>query len=67
MVGRSRSITGPFLDRAAVPMLEGGGTEVLRGYNEIPRGAGTVVENNGCGYEGANIGLWKDLGNTCQH
>jgi arabinan endo-1,5-alpha-L-arabinosidase len=132
MVGRSRSITGPYRDRAGVPLLEGGGTEVLRGYNEfvgtggadtfshggrdylvnhyydatdngvpklnvrpvrwrggwpsvddphnpsrsvghgdaylkiIPRGGSTVVEDNGCGYEGANIGLWNDLGNPCQ-
>lgn len=31
-----------------------------------PRGATTVVENAGCGYEGANIALWSDLGNLCQ-
>ncbi len=28
MVGRSQSITGPYLDRDDVPMLEGGGTQV---------------------------------------
>lgn len=132
MVGRATKITGPYVDRAGVPMLKGGGTEVLRGYNEfigtgggdiysqggrrylvhhyydatdngapklsvrrlswahgwpkvgdpinpsrwighgeayvkiLPRGGSTVVEDNGCGYEGANIGLWTDLGNTCQ-
>jgi hypothetical protein len=132
MVGRSRSVTGPYVDRAGVPMLQGGGTEVLRGYNEFvgtggadvyssrgtdylvnhyydatdngvprlnvrtldwtrgwpvvgdplnpsrsvghgdayvtiaPGGGSTVVEDNGCGYEGADIGLWNDLGNTCQ-
>ena len=132
MVGRSRSVTGPYRDRVGTPMLAGGGTEVLRGYNEfagtggadvyshggrdylvnhyydatdngvpklnvrplrwrggwpsvkdplnpsrsvghgeaylkiIPRGGGTVVEDNGCGYEGANIGLSDDLGNACQ-
>lgn len=132
MMGRSRSITGPYVDRAGVPMLQGGGTEVLRGYNEfigtggadvyshrgsdyfvnhyydatdngtprlnvrtlqwhggwptvsdpvnqsrsighgqayvkiVPRGGNTVAEDNGCGYEGANIGLWTDLGNPCQ-
>jgi arabinan endo-1,5-alpha-L-arabinosidase len=35
MVGRSRTITGPYLDRDGVSLLEGGGTEVLRGYNEF--------------------------------
>ena len=35
MVGRSRSVTGPYVDRDGVPMLEGGGTELLRGYNEF--------------------------------
>ena len=29
MVGRSRQVTGPYADRAGVPMLEGGGTELL--------------------------------------
>ncbi|WP_298461119.1 family 43 glycosylhydrolase [uncultured Cellulomonas sp.] len=37
----------------------------------VPRGASTggqstVVENAGCGFEGANIALWTDLDNTCQ-
>ena len=31
MVGRSRSITGPYLDRQGVPMIEGGGSELLTG------------------------------------
>jgi hypothetical protein len=39
VVGRSRSITGPYVDRAGVPMLTGGGTELLRGYHEF-RGPG---------------------------
>lgn len=29
MVGRSRSVTGPYLDAAGKPMMEGGGTQVL--------------------------------------
>ncbi|MBG0565643.1 family 43 glycosylhydrolase [Actinoplanes aureus] len=33
MVGRSRSITGPYLDRDGKPLLEGGGTQILAGYN----------------------------------
>ncbi|MFI6070507.1 family 43 glycosylhydrolase [Actinoplanes sp. NPDC051343] len=39
VVGRSRNVTGPFVDRSNVAMLSGGGTEVLRGYNEF-RGPG---------------------------
>ncbi|HYP45539.1 MAG TPA: family 43 glycosylhydrolase [Propionibacteriaceae bacterium] len=132
MVGRSTRITGPYVDRAGRSLLQGGGTEVLRGYNEFigtghpdvysaggvdyfvnhyydatdngaprlnvrtlswrggwpevsdplnpsrsighgeayvtisPRGGNTVVENNRCGFEGANIGLWTNLGNACQ-
>ncbi len=31
MVGRSRSVTGPYLDAAGTPMLEGGGTPLLLG------------------------------------
>lgn len=30
MVGRSKSVTGPYLDRDGVPMLDGGGTGLLR-------------------------------------
>ncbi|WP_189078274.1 family 43 glycosylhydrolase [Mangrovihabitans endophyticus] len=39
VVGRATSVTGPYVDRAGVPMLNGGGTELLRGYNEF-RGTG---------------------------
>ncbi|MET3425061.1 beta-xylosidase [Actinoplanes tereljensis] len=39
VVGRATSVTGPYLDRAGVPMLTGGGTELLRGYHEF-RGPG---------------------------
>jgi arabinan endo-1,5-alpha-L-arabinosidase len=39
MVGRSREVTGPYLDRAGRPMLEGGGTPVLSGQGRI-RGPG---------------------------
>jgi arabinan endo-1,5-alpha-L-arabinosidase len=44
VVGRSTSVTGPYTDRAGVAMLAGGGTEVLRGYNEFRGpGGGDVV------------------------
>jgi hypothetical protein len=39
VVGRSTSVTGPYVDRAGVPMLAGGGTELLRGHNGF-RGPG---------------------------
>lgn len=43
VVGRSRSITGPYVDAAGVKLTDGGGTEVLRGYNEfIGTGGGDV-------------------------
>ena len=35
VVGRSKSITGPYLDQDGVSLLAGGGSEVLRGYNEF--------------------------------
>ena len=34
MVGRSKSVNGPYLDRDGTPMLEGGGTLVLEGNND---------------------------------
>ena len=48
MVGRAREITGPYVDRAGVPMLQGGGTELLRGYNEFAGpGHGDVFRDRG--------------------
>jgi arabinan endo-1,5-alpha-L-arabinosidase len=38
-VGRSRSITGPYVDREGVPMARGGGTLVLASY-DVVRGPG---------------------------
>ena len=35
MVGRSRSITGPYVDRNGVAMTSGGGTQVLAGHGSI--------------------------------
>jgi arabinan endo-1,5-alpha-L-arabinosidase len=35
VVGRATNITGPYVDKTGLPLLNGGGTEVLRGYNEF--------------------------------
>ncbi len=35
VVGRATNITGPYVDETGLPLLNGGGTEVLRGYNEF--------------------------------
>jgi len=35
VVGRSANITGPYVDQTGLPLLNGGGTELLRGYNEF--------------------------------
>lgn len=34
-VGRSKNVTGPYLDRDGVPMIQGGGTLVLAGRDSI--------------------------------
>lgn len=34
-VGRSRELTGPYVDRQGRPMLEGGGTKILAAYGTI--------------------------------
>lgn len=49
VVGRSTSITGPYVDRQGVPMLQGGGTLLLQG-NSRWRGPGhnaVVFTSNG--------------------
>ncbi len=49
MVGRSRSITGPYLDKTGKPMSEGGGTQLL-GANARwlgPGGESVLQEKNG--------------------
>ncbi|MBU2665022.1 arabinan endo-1,5-alpha-L-arabinosidase [Actinoplanes bogorensis] len=35
MVGRSKSITGPYVDQAGTAMTAGGGTEILAGHDSI--------------------------------
>ncbi|MBE1488358.1 family 43 glycosylhydrolase [Plantactinospora soyae] len=56
VVGRSTSVHGPYLDRAGVPMLAGGGTELLRGYNGFRgTGGGDVYLGSGRGRSGADL------------
>lgn len=44
VVGRSKSIAGPYVDRVGTPLLNGkGGTEVMRGYNEFVGAGGADV------------------------
>ncbi|BDV32006.1 arabinan endo-1,5-alpha-L-arabinosidase [Microbacterium terricola] len=40
MVGRADAVTGPYVDRAGVPLLEGGGTSVLEGDGQVHIGPG---------------------------
>ncbi|MBL0887780.1 arabinan endo-1,5-alpha-L-arabinosidase [Myceligenerans sp. I2] len=35
MVGRSTSITGPYVDRAGTSMMDGGGTEILASHGSV--------------------------------
>jgi len=47
-VGRSASLTGPYVDRDGRPMLEGGGTKVLATYgNVLAPGHQTVLHEGG--------------------
>lgn len=50
-IGRSKDITGPYLDRDGKPMMEGGGSVLLEGYDHI-RGPGHcgILEDNGKDY-----------------
>ncbi len=44
VVGRSRSVTGPYVDATGAAMLNGkGGTEVMRGYDEFVGAGGADV------------------------
>jgi arabinan endo-1,5-alpha-L-arabinosidase len=46
MVGRSTSITGPYTDRAGVPMASGGGTELVATHGRFigPGGQSTLTD-----------------------
>jgi arabinan endo-1,5-alpha-L-arabinosidase len=64
VVGRSTSITGPYLDRSGLPMLEAGGTPVVSGSSRF-RGPGhnAIVEAAGAtfnvyhAYDASNGGV----------
>lgn len=45
MLGRSRSITGPYVDRKGVPMVRGGGTQILSATSKWlgPGGASVLM------------------------
>lgn len=43
MVGRSRDITGPYVDKAGTPMVAGGGTELLKGSGDMHGPGGQSV------------------------
>lgn len=35
MVGRSASVTGPYVDKAGVPMMQGGGTQMMSSHGSV--------------------------------
>src|SRR3954454_14209964 len=47
MVGRSDTVTGPYVDRAGVPMTAGGGTELVRGVGRYAGTCGSDVYREG--------------------
>jgi arabinan endo-1,5-alpha-L-arabinosidase len=49
MVGRSRSVTGPYVDAAGTPLLEGGGTPLLLGNSRWigPGGESLLQQKDG--------------------
>lgn len=46
-VGRSRSLTGPYVDRSGRRMLEGGGTRVLTAYGDVRGPGGQAILRDG--------------------
>ncbi|WP_016698602.1 arabinan endo-1,5-alpha-L-arabinosidase [Actinoalloteichus spitiensis] len=47
MVGRSASPTGPYVDRDGVPMLDGGGTQLLASHGDVRGPGGQSVLRDG--------------------
>lgn len=76
MVGRSTSVTGPYVDRNGVAMTSGGGTQILAGHGSIHGpghqavlrdGASDVLfyhyyADNGASYLGINLLGWDAAG-----
>lgn len=52
MVGRSKKIIGPYVDKQGKPMMEGGGTELLSGNN---RWVGPGGESAWMGLDGEDL------------
>ena len=46
MVGRSRQITGPYVDRNGVDMMKGGGTQILASHDHVRGPGGEDVYND---------------------
>jgi arabinan endo-1,5-alpha-L-arabinosidase len=46
MIGRSKNITGPYLDRDGLPMQKGGGSLVLEGHDRVRGPGGQTVHND---------------------
>jgi arabinan endo-1,5-alpha-L-arabinosidase len=49
MVGRSKLVTGPYLDKDGVPMMEGGGTALLTANHRWlgPGGESVLMDRGG--------------------
>ncbi|MEV0150702.1 MULTISPECIES: arabinan endo-1,5-alpha-L-arabinosidase [unclassified Nonomuraea] len=76
MVGRSTSVTGPYVDRNGVAMTSGGGTEILAGHGSIhgPGHEAVLADNDGdvlfyhyyadsgASYLGINLLGWDSAG-----
>ena len=74
-VGRSRSVTGPYLDMDGTPMMRGGGTVVLQGYGHVtaPGHNGVMLDDPNTGkdwfvhhykdarYNGARVQMVREL------
>lgn len=48
-VGRSTSVTGPYVDRSGTPLMSGGGTEILAGRGSVhgPGHSATLTDEDG--------------------
>jgi arabinan endo-1,5-alpha-L-arabinosidase len=68
MVGRSRNVTGPYVDANGMPMLEGGGTPLLLGNQRWigPGGASILLQKDGDiivyhAYDGKSGNAWLQI------